>query len=47
MTFRIRLQYADHTIKSVYFPESGLGSVVAAGNRARPKLKLPSSVAKS
>ena len=36
----MRLQYADRTIKTVYFPESGLGSVVAAGNGRKTEAEV-------
>jgi|SRR5262245_50229735 len=32
LAFRKRLQSCNRTIKTVYFPESGLGSVVAVGS---------------
>ena len=40
LTFRMRLQYADRAIKTVYFPESGLGSVVAAGNGRKAEAEV-------
>ena len=40
LKFRQRIQSANRNIKTVYFPESGLGSVVAIGNGDRRQAEV-------